>query len=148
MAEENVFQNPLKFVSGKPYFSSVTHLTVVFVLLMKRCSFPSGQGISMLQMFLLNLKRVFNKWRLTLPLSPGEKKNAPVTSLEVMDAFHSTKFSKISDGNRMELSRKDFRKFKTTFSVFPKSGNFGIFENSRVPIKSFQWDCSPVSLRA
>ena len=40
-----------------------------------------------------------------------------MTSLEVMGAFHSTKFSKISDGNRMELSGKDFQKFKTTFSV-------------------------------
>ena len=60
------------------------------------------------------------------------------------------RFSKESDPGRkfrvgIEWNRvfsgKDFRKFKTTFSVFPKSGNFGIFENSRVPFKSFQSDC-------
>ena len=57
----------------------------------------------------------------------------------MVGAFHSTKFSKISGGNRMEQDL--FRNKISKISVFPKSGNFGIFENSRVPFKSFQSDC-------
>ena len=50
------------------------------------------------------------------------------------------KFQVGIEWNRI-FSGNYFRKFRTTFSVFSKRGNFGIFENSRVSFKSFQSDC-------
>ena len=75
------------------------------------------------------------------PLPVGKRRGPGNEVEKIMGAFHSTKIS----GGPIEWNRifsgKDFPKFRTTFSVFLKSGNFGIFENSRVPFKSFQSDC-------